>query len=1766
MTRFSYKSLFIILFFLLIGIVALFKFYPQNKISAAWWNDGWGYRTRVDVTNSSGSDLSNQRIKITLNTSTLISTGKMQSDCDDIRVTSQSGKLLDHWVINCNSSSSSVYVKMEDLPSSGSNVFVYYGNPSVSNIENTLGSTNYPGTSCQMMRDQGSVTSDGLYYVTPGGNDDNKIQVYCDMTTDSSGWSLVLNHVSSSTPGPNPNWNQVVNNINTSGTYSSDLTSFSLFLGVKHWNYLGDYIRVEVGSSPTSITKRYDYTSFSLDTGNYYALTMSGETQITGTGSPGIYSYHNNRPLTTTDADHDASGSNCANSYNYAWWYGSCWNGSFWGSTVSHQDRAFWTGSTSDYHNYGGLWLKGDDSMENISTGTPATEEQSLAPIAYWKFDEGVGTTAYDSSSSALNGLISAATWQTEDQCMTGKCLYFNESTSYVSLGTNNTLTKNITNITISAWVKLGKDLGTVSDNYEIISNESYQNYGYLFRVENTTSTATAGKIHFRFSQAGASTNVTAQSNSFPNDHQWHYLVGTKNGTVGKIYLDGKEMTLSTNQSLSNPVDASGATQIGGISQRWNGFLDDVKVYPYARSATQIKQDYAAGKSHSSSTKGTSANLGSSNQNLSALTDGLIGYWKMDENVGTTTVDSSGNNNTATLGTGNSAPTWSPGKYGVGLSFNGTTNYIKVSYDASLKKPVSAITMGAWVKLNSTGGWQSVVQYPQQDGSHVSTYFDWAIYVGSGGGLHTRIDGESSGTYGTISWGEWTHVAIAWDGSSTLVKYYINGALVGTYDGTKTSIVYDNNNPVYFGQNAGGGEKLSGSLDEVRIYNRALSPSEVSQLYNWAPGPIGYWDFNENVGTTAYDKSGNNYSGSLGADNYSPTWDIGKYGSGLKFNGNQFVNLTRFANKGISVNLSNFTVSTFIKPTLINGNSKAIYVEGAGGSTGSSWAGIFLVNNEIRVHFKTYNTGDLILYDTVGANVTANNIYYITVTRTGNNFTTYVNGIIRGTGTHSGASWNSYPPGVSPSIGDHHYYSNSKFFSGIIDDVKIYNYPRNQRQIIEDMNAGHPIGGSPVGSQLAYWKMDEGYGSTTNNSGFGGSVLNGTFGTGNSAPTWTNNGKFNKALSFDGGDYTTISDNPALDIGYSGSISISVWYYSTTADTNTHTILAKRQTDSSTNTDYILFISNNYLTWGTGDSTDSVAWMSITEPSRNQWHQIVAVLSRDTSLTGTKYLYVDGNLVSSGTYATKANATSTPLYIGKYNGSGAFWEGLIDEVKIYNTALTAEDIKLDYNRGSAIVMGNLGTNSSGAVDASSNRSYCIPGDTSTCNPPVGEWKFEEGVGTTAYDTSGNNNNGIWQGTLGNQWSQGKIGKAGSFNGANNYILGTNNLGISGNAEFTMCAWMKWIGISWPSDYPSFMGNNSTGSTNNGLSFTVYQGRPAIDFWVNRWRASNALSLNTWYYVCGTKTAGTISTTSKIYVNGQLVSGAVEGTDTTPNITDSPPVIGRLDGTRWFQGLIDQAEYFNYARTPAQVAWDYNRGGPVGHWKFDECQGSIVYDSSGVGTTGGISIGTSGTQNSLGTCAVGTSAAWTNGASGKLNSSLSFDGIDDYINLGNNTNLNPQQHGWSTSFWVKSSQKTSQNGGYVRVMGRISGGAPYWILRTHTNNGDYAVMQMLDASSNSGGVSGTNTVTDGVWHHLVFVYDYNNSKSYIYLDGVRDGYNDWTGTSMGTVNPSLPLHIGQANANSEFFSGQIDDVRIYNYALTATQTKTLYNNGAVNFSN
>lgn len=218
---------------------------------------------------------------------------------------------------------------------------------------------------------------------------------------------------------------------------------------------------------------------------------------------------------------------------------------------------------------------------------------------------------------------------------------------------------------------------------------------------------------------------------------------------------------------------------------------------------------------------------------------GLVAWWKFDEGSGTSANDSSGNGNNATFV---GVPQWTTGPVGGALSLNGTTDYLRIPLSSSLGLGVKTIAVWANVsdfikRIGALYGWgrgsgcaDNYQGYVRPDGGFTGTYQNTAEEI-------TVRPTSSITALGTWKLGEWAHYAIVYNasGSNLTIAAYKNGVLAGTpYVGTDglsancamTAIgsQEDFPNPNYV-------RTFSGILDDYRIYNRALSAEEISELY-----------------------------------------------------------------------------------------------------------------------------------------------------------------------------------------------------------------------------------------------------------------------------------------------------------------------------------------------------------------------------------------------------------------------------------------------------------------------------------------------------------------------------------------------------------------------------------------------------------------------------------------------------------------------------------------------------------------------------------------------------------------------------------------------------------------------------------------------------------------------------------------------------------------------------------------------------------------------
>lgn len=202
---------------------------------------------------------------------------------------------------------------------------------------------------------------------------------------------------------------------------------------------------------------------------------------------------------------------------------------------------------------------------------------------------------------------------------------------------------------------------------------------------------------------------------------------------------------------------------------------------------------------------------------------GLVGAWGFNQGSGTSVPDSSGSGNHGTLS--GAGATWNAaGRYGGGLSFNGTAGKVTVPHSASLSL-TSSHTIEAWVRPTALNGYQTVLIKEVSGGCAY-----WLQTVGNriNGGFNSGGCREHVSTTPTIPLNQWSHLAVVFDDAANTYTLYLNGTAILTE--TETAVPAPSTQALVFGQSACtscSSERWRGTIDDIRIYTRALTAAEI---------------------------------------------------------------------------------------------------------------------------------------------------------------------------------------------------------------------------------------------------------------------------------------------------------------------------------------------------------------------------------------------------------------------------------------------------------------------------------------------------------------------------------------------------------------------------------------------------------------------------------------------------------------------------------------------------------------------------------------------------------------------------------------------------------------------------------------------------------------------------------------------------------------------------------------------------------------------------
>jgi len=806
-----------------------------------------------------------------------------------------------------------------------------------------------------------------------------------------------------------------------------------------------------------------------------------------------------------------------------------------------------------------------------------------------------------------------------------------------------------------------------------------------------------------------------------------------------------------------------------------------------------------------------------------------------------------------------------------------------------------------------------------------------------------------------------------------------------------------------------------------------------------------------------------------------------------------------------------------------------------------------------------------------------------------------------------------------------------------------------------------------AGDPVAHWTFDEAGGAIAYDSvGDNDGLIHGA--------QWTA-GKLDDALSFDGvDDYVEVADAPSLRFSQNDSFSIAFW---TKPSSERGWMLSKARTAGRRGVfgfymaggppEFQFFVEKSYA-----------GWVVISAPcgTPGSWQHVVAVYANKDMK-----IYLDAELEGSGhfSYDTGDTEPDKHFVIGarSYDDTIQFYNGEIDDVRIYDRALSALEIEQLYGQ--------------------------------TQDGPVAHWKFDEGGGLIAYDSAGDNYGVVY----GAQWADGKIDGALEFDGVDDYVaLPDNNPVWLPQANFSLCAWVYFDKAPAASGGETFLDLNfaDSGNPSNELGYVVSRlagsGRTAFamttttntdeDLYSNQ-----VLSENRWYYVVTLRDG----TTQAIYIDGRLdnsrtcspdpidfVGGYDDDRVNIGRLTTSGGVAqyyvdGKIDDVRIYSralsgeeirelyggpptadtyhvdgvggndfnnglteetafktiqkgidvsdggdtvlvwpGLYQEAanfkgkaiavksaaepavieavgidavtfhasegpdsvlksfiiknsrmavsvksagsptisnltivnndygigayensepnisncilwanKYGDLVGCEAQYSWvqqqlepnlDDPNGGIVSYWKFDEGSGLIAYDSAG--SNDGVVFG----------------SQWV---SAQLGGALDFDGVNDYVEVSDSASLDITGQ-IAVVAWIK----RDVTGVRHDIVAKHTGTTPYYGF--HLTIGPANNVGLGLTISNSWEQSTAGYIGSGAWHHIAGTYDGTEMRTYI--DGELVGSNTVVG-SIATNGRNLYIGRTDPTHGGNFVDGMIDDVRIYNRALSASEVLQLY---------
>ncbi|MCF7907608.1 MAG: LamG domain-containing protein [Candidatus Omnitrophica bacterium] len=1073
-------------------------------------------------------------------------------------------------------------------------------------------------------------------------------------------------------------------------------------------------------------------------------------------------------------------------------------------------------------------------------------ENRRTDPIAHYPFEG----NAFDASGNGNNGTEGG-----DIAYSTGKidqAKNFDGSGDYALIPATSNF--DLQDMTISCW--------TYSDNYdanmfmfEKTTNDSVNTqYSLFFNGGGSSS-----QIYFRTYGLSAVNLVATDHANGPVDGQYNHIAATYTSATGtkKIYCNGNEIatvsglsgTINTNPAGTSWIGAYG----GGAGYPFNGQIDDLKIWNRALTADEVRAEFIEGN------------------------DGLVAYYPFEGNAN----DLSGIGN---HGTQFGNVSYGTGKFGRAKFFDGSGDYVDCGSDSSLDFS-NAFTISAWINPTTLKNYAGVVS---KDSNRWSPYSYMAVSHGSGYmGIYSGGWLWAAASPGLIQVNNWSH--LTWVYQNNLIYFYIDGAPVGT---SAMAYTDDPNDNTYIGSwySGGTGYDFRGYIDEVKIWNKALSADEIAENYRGGvtaqsirQGLVADYPF-ENNSWADLSGLGNDGTAQGGASFVAD----GQVGQAASFDG---INDRVIVDDDPSISgLNAVTVSAWIRAQDFGVGGDYNFV-----ATKSNWDD----NREYRIRIENGNTlvwhisndgndpGGAENSIPVAGNLNLNQWHHLvgTYSDTDSLCRLYVDGSLKDTDTcEAGGIFNGTANLAIGGSGDNGASGNQDDFHGRVDEVKIWNRALGVDEI--EWLYANEVGNNGL---VAYYPLENSLADLSGN--------------GNTATTnglSFTSGKFGRGASFDGNDYMQVLSSASLPWGGALRTNYSIAYWFKTSDpySGLHGVYSLAAGSNGHDRHLYLWAGNTYQRVWSNQVINTLG----ENYADSKWHHVVQWLKSGVA----QRTYIDGKAVAAGSKHTSDFTWPDRIWFG-HSADRGYFTGLLDDIRIYNRPLFDFEIK---NLASGL---------------------------------VAYYPFEG----NATDASGNGNHGTEEGGV--SYSEAEPDRAAVFDGSNDCV----SVNSFGNFEtMTVSAMVYRTGAT--SARESIVSYKEGAGVNQGFVLCLNENGssqyPRIYVQVNGvWRAVEqtvAIPLNTWVHLA----ASYDGTTIRLYRDGvQVASGNYAGSMTN----DGSQMIGigaRASlNTYWFPGQIDEVKIWSSALGADDIKTEYieANNGLVAYYPFE----GDATDLSGLGNHG-----------------------------------------------------------------------------------------------------------------------------------------------------------------------------------------------------------------------